>query len=193
MNRIITRSIYSLVLLTATFFLVPLMAQNEEQVEKFKQERESYYTEKLALTDQEAKVFWPVYNDFRNRKMKLFEDERNTFKYSHKNRENLSDEEIKEALEKIRILKDQQHQLEQEYYHKEFPKVLPPKKVLMLYKVEWDFRNHLIRKLRGNGDKHKGSSGGSGGGSQGASEHLPDMRPCDEPVSIPVSFDQPGI
>lgn len=175
MNRYITRILFSLALLAAVSDLVPLMAQSEEQVEKFKKEREAYFTEKLALTDQEAGVFWPVYNDFHNRKMKLVEDERNTFKYSHKNRENLSDEEIIEVLEKIRILKDQEHQLEQEYYHKEFPKVLPPKKVLMLYKVEWDFRGYLIKKLRGNGDRHRGSRDGSGGGSKGGSEQEPGM------------------
>ena len=76
-------------------------AQTEEQIEKFNEEREVYFNEKLELTESEKKAFWPLYNDFNNRKMKLMEEERNTFRYAHKNAENLSDEEIKEILARI--------------------------------------------------------------------------------------------
>ena len=70
-----------------------ILAQSQEQVEKFKEEQRKYYTEKLELTAQEGKDFWPIYDDFLNRKMKLVEDERNTWTYAHKNAENLSDTE----------------------------------------------------------------------------------------------------
>ena len=74
-----------------------LSAQSQEQIEKFKEEQRKYYTERLELTEAESKAFWPIYDDFLNRKMKLVEDERNTWKYAHKNAENFSDEEILEA------------------------------------------------------------------------------------------------
>jgi hypothetical protein len=139
-----------------------LMAQSQEQIDKFNEERKAYYTEKLELTETESKAFWPLYNDFHNRKMKLVEDERNTWKYAHKNAENLSDTEILETLEKAYTLKEKQLELEREYYQGKFLKALPTKKVLKLGKVEWDFRRYLLRRLREEGDGKGGHGGGSG-------------------------------
>jgi hypothetical protein len=179
MNKIIKRTAFSLAFMAAAIIMIPLTAQSEEQIAKFKQEREAYYTEKLELTEKESKGFWPLYSDFYNRKMKLVEDERNTFKYCHNNADNLTDQEFVEALEKIRKLKDEQHHLEQEYYHEKFPEVLPHKKVILLYKVEWDFRRHLLRKIRNHGDDNRGnrrsgrSGDGPGGGSGGSGEMSP--------------------
>jgi len=186
MNRKVTRSMVTIVLLAITSSLAMVTAQSDEQVEQFKKEKEAYYNEKLALTPAEIRDFWPIYNDFYNRKMKIVEEERNTFVYAHKNKENLTDSEITETLAKIRKLKEEQVQLENSYYKNKFPKVLPPKKVLDLYKVEWDFRHHLLRKLRGQrpSENRKGGSkqgagtgpGGPGtppGGGQGAEPPIP--------------------
>lgn len=175
MNKTIARSIAVTVLMVLSTSLVPLLAQSEEQIEKFKKERESYFTEHLALTESESKAFWPLYNDFYNRKMKLAEDERNAFSYAHKNAENLSDKEITETLDKIRELKEQQLTLETEYYKLKFMKVLPPKKVLKLYKVEWDFRRHLLRKLRNQGEGKDNRSRRDGGDRSG--DHPVPMEP----------------
>lgn len=144
-----------------------LIAQSQEQIDKFNKERKVYFTEELQMTDSESKAFWPLYDDFHNRKMKLFEDERNTWMYAHKNADNLSDKEILETLEKAYALKEKQLQLESEYYQGKFLKALPAKKVLKLGKVEWDFRRYLIRKLRGNEDGHRGLGGRSGRQSEG--------------------------
>lgn len=146
-------------------------AQSEEQIKKFNQERESYFNEKLELTASEKQAFWPVYEDFTHRKMKVLEEERNTFKYSNENADNLSDEEINEILDRILDYKRQVFKLEQEYYKDKFPKVLPPEKVLKLYRVEWDFRRHLVRKLRGDGH---GKGGGRGPGGSGSGPGAPE-------------------
>jgi len=166
------RVIYNL---TAAMFLVctsgTLMAQSQDQIEKFNEERKAYFTEKLELTDSESKAFWPLYDDFHNRKMKLVEDERNTWTYAHKNADNLSDKEILETLEKGYTLKEKQLELEREYYQEKFLDALPTKKVLKLGKVEWDFRRYLIRKLREEGRDKRGN-GGFGKKGEGA-EPLP--------------------
>ena len=161
--------ILSLALLIWSF---ALNAQSEEQINKFNEERESYFNENLKLTETEKLEFWPIYDDFHNRKMKLMEEERNTFRYSHKNTENLSDKEIIETLARIRDIKEEIFQLEQEYYKEKFPTVLPPKKVMKLYKVEWDFRRHLVGRLRGEGHG-KGSGQGGGRGQKGPNLPMP--------------------
>ena len=180
MNRITTLN------LTLTAFIVLLTwssragAQTEEQIKQFNEAREEYFNENLELTDAEKKAFWPVYNDFHHRKMKLMEEERNTFRYSQQNAENLSDKEIGETLVMIRDHKEQMFKLEQEYYKEKFLSVLPPKKVLKLYKVEWDFRKHLVGRLRGQGKGHGEGHGGKGGGGGGGKGMNP-MPPMDPP------------
>ena len=163
-------------LLSALVFLFStsgmLQAQSQEQIDKFNKERTAYFTEKLELTDAESKAFWPLYNDFHNRKMKLIEDERNTWSYAHKNADNFSDKEILETLEKGYTLKEQQLALEVEYYQDKFLDALPAKKVLKLGKVEWDFRRHLLNELRGQGRSHGGKGKGAGT-SPDAKEQLP--------------------
>ena len=148
-----------------------ILAQSQEQIEKFKEEQRKYYTEKLELTAQEGKDFWPIYDDFMNRKMKLVEDERNTWTYAHKNADNLSDAEILQTQEKAYNLKEKQLELEREYYQDKFLKALPAKKVLMLGKVEWDFRRYLLRELRRDGDRNRGQ-GGNSDNHPGGSGHL---------------------
>ena len=145
-----------------------LIAQSQEQIDKINKERKIYYTEKLELSDLESKAFWPLYEDFNNRKMKLVEDERNTWMYAHKNADNLSDKEILETLDKAYNLKEKQLELEREYYQKKFLEALPTKKVLKLGKVEWDFRRYLLHKLREEGQGKRSQRGGSSKGTDGA-------------------------
>jgi hypothetical protein len=161
MKRIITPNLITIVSLTLLILSGAVNAQTDEQIKRFNQEREAYFNENLELTSSEKLAFWPVYNDFTNRKMKVMEEERNTFRYTHENAGNLSDKEINEILARILDYKEQVFRLEQEYYRERFPVVLPPQKVLKLYKVEWDFRKHLVGKLRGEG---KGAAPGGGNG-----------------------------
>ncbi len=128
--------------------LMPLRAQSQEQVERFRKEREAFFTERLDLTPQELRAFWDVYDDLYNRKMKLAEDERNAFSYAHQNADHLTDAEAAELLDKIGKLKVEQIQLENDYYQNKFTEVLPAKKVIKLYQVDFDFRRYLLRRLR---------------------------------------------
>ena len=176
----------SLAILALLVWSVAANAQSEKQIKKFNEEREAYFNEKLELSSSEKKAFWPVYNDFTKRKMKVIEEERNTFRYSHENAENLSNEEINEILARIRTYKEQVFHLEQEYYKDKFPSVLPPEEVLKLYKVEWDFRRYLVKKIRGGGHGNGPGPGQGQGRGQGAGEGqgagdgpmLPEPPPC---------------
>ncbi len=183
MKKRITRSLAFQFLVVFSTFLVgstwslPMMAQSQEQIEKFNQERKTYFTKHLELTESESKAFWPVYNDFHNRKMKIVEEERNNFSYMHNNFDNLTDSEITDIIKKISELKKAQLTLEIEYYQDKFMEVLPPKKVLKLYKVEWDFRRHLLRKLRGHQRENGGSKsrGEASGRSRGGMAPPPEL------------------
>jgi hypothetical protein len=150
-----------------------LKAQSEEQIERFKQERYDYYNENLDLSEAEKEAFWPLYDDFSNRKMKLMEDERSTFWYAQSNADNLSEAEISDLLAKIRKIKREIWELEELYYGEKFPEVLSAKKVMKLYKVEWDYRRHLLKGIRGQGQGQGKGRGRMGGGQGPAPAQLP--------------------
>lgn len=147
------RFTYAAVMLFLSSFATGLIAQSQEQIDRFNRERREYFTDKLELTDAESKAFFPIYEDFQNRKMKLVEDERNTWMYANNNAGHLSEEEMLETLEKAYSLKESQVQLEKEYYMEKFLNALPATKVLSLGKVEYDFRRYLLHKLREEGDR----------------------------------------
>ena len=165
-----TRKLYKFIavfFLATVFGLGSLMAQTQEQIDQFNKERKEFFTEKLELTDAESKAFWPLYEDFANRKMKLVEDERNAYSYAHKNADHLSDKEVRETLSTTFRLKEEQLALEKDFYQNKFMTALPAQKVMKLGKVEWDFRRYLMKKLReqrnDRGDRTGSNRSGGGG------------------------------
>jgi hypothetical protein len=172
MNNTVTHKLSTVLVLFLLTLPGTLIAQSQEQIDRFNREREDFFNKALQLTDAEKKAFWPLYEDCQNRKMKLVEDERNTWSYAYKNADHLSDKEIAETMEKAYSLKSKQLELEEEYYRGKFLEALPSRKALLLGKVEWDFRRHLLRQLRDQREDQDSEGGRSGRRSEG-SGHLP--------------------
>ena len=150
MNRTMKKLFFIFSLLFSLSISSFLFAQSEEQIKRFEEEKVAFFNRELQLTDSEAEKFWPIYNDFYNRKMRIGEDEKNLLRYFEKNRDNINDQEISDLLAKYIDINDRKNQLEKEY-HNEFKKILPDKKVMMLYVVDRQFRMHLIRQIRHSG------------------------------------------
>lgn len=118
-----------------------------EMFEKIKTEKISFFTEKLSLTPSEAQAFWPVYNEFEK---KRFEIQRQKHEFERMPDEkfiNLSEAEIEKMTSNYIASFEKDAMLLKEY-NKLFLKVLPKKKVLMLYRTENEFRGHLIREYK---------------------------------------------
>ena len=118
-----------------------------EMFEKIKAEKISFFTEKLSLTSSEAQAFWPVYNEFEK---KRFDIQRQIHEFEHMPDEkftSLSDSEIDKMTNNYISSFEKEAMLLKEY-NKQFIKVLPKKKVLMMYRTENQFRGHLIREYK---------------------------------------------
>jgi len=124
-----------------------------EMLEKIKAEKVSFFTSRLDLSSAEAQAFWPVYNEFEK---KRFEIQRQIHEFEGMPDEkiaNLSESEIEKMTSDYIGSFDKEALLLKEY-NKQFLKILPKKKVLMMYRAENQFRSHLIREYRRNqGDK----------------------------------------
>ena len=136
------------------FLTISSMAQrasfNLEDVKaKLRADKVAYLTTRMDLTPDEAEKFWPVYNEFDGKRvdiqMAYFSLERKTI---DSRGETPSDEEITNFIKVDFTKKQEEEELNSKYYEK-FLKILPPKKVLTLYKAERDYYRYLDMKSRG--------------------------------------------
>lgn len=106
--------------------------------------RIAFFTERLNLTETEAKDFWPVYDAYQ-KELKVY---RNQQRALHKaNYAEMSDKELKKVIDKQLELKQKQLDLEKRYYQK-FQTVLPMAKVVKLPQVERAFKTALLKRMK---------------------------------------------
>jgi hypothetical protein len=132
----------ALLLLVATAF-----AQPERRQERMKALRIAYFTEQLALTPEEATVFWPIYNayaeeiDVIRKKTRLM---RQDVKW---NFDTLGDAELTSMADEYINLRSKEAEIQQRF-HPKFKTVLSSRKLVLFYKAENEFSVWLIRKLK---------------------------------------------
>jgi hypothetical protein len=136
-------SLFSVTLLTAQERRGP----DPEMFEKIKAEKISFFTSKLDLTPEEAQAFWPVYNEYEKKRFDLQRKIHSFEKMPEEKYANLSDPEIEKITNNYIESFEMEGDIRIEY-HKKFVKLLPMKKVLLMYRTENDFRSHLIREYK---------------------------------------------
>ncbi|MEM0999274.1 MAG: hypothetical protein AAGN35_19615 [Bacteroidota bacterium] len=132
--------------LLALLFAFPSFAQNQDgsNVESL---RIAYITTKLSLTSDEAKIFWPVYDEYQAETKALKKSLRTDLTDVRNNFDGMSDKDINAFMD--RYMDSKQRELELTLkYHEEFKKVLPIRKVARLYKAEQEFTKMLLRRLQ---------------------------------------------
>jgi len=118
-----------------------------EMFEKIKAEKISFFTDKLSLTPLEAQAFWPVYNEFEKKRFEIQSQKHEFERMPDDKIAKLPESEI-EKMTSNYIGSFEKEALLLKEYNKQFLKVLPKKKVLMMYRTENQFRGHLIREYR---------------------------------------------
>ena len=123
----------------------PPKAGDPQKIEAMKV---GFITNKLQLTPEEAKVFWPIYNQYEAekkaaRKSTLGEKE------DFKPLDQLTDAEAQKLIENQIAWRSKELDLLKKYVG-EFKKVLPVKKVAKLLMVEEQFKKMLIEKAKEN-------------------------------------------
>ena len=127
--------------------------QDRESFEKYLTTRRiAFFTEKINLTPEEAVVFWPEYNKYSKIASEL----------DYKKQQILREcEESKDAnadLSRYIFIVKEEATL-QERFQKKLILILPPEKILALYKAEVQFRHLILKEMRNNNPPKRG--GGS--------------------------------
>ncbi|WP_167856245.1 periplasmic heavy metal sensor [Hymenobacter metallicola] len=114
----------------------------------------AYLTDKIALTQDQAQRFWPVYNEFSDKRRDVA---RRMRQLRTENPDGLTDQQIKDNLTQALALRQNEVNLEKEYFDK-FQKVLSIRQVGKLFIAERDFTKEVLRRVA----DRRGSTAGAG-------------------------------
>ena len=134
-----------LVVFVALFISWATFAQSEDDMKKIESARIGLITERLGLSPDQAREFWPLYNEYTERHKNLRQEFR-------EKRENLAkgepgEEERRQLIELGHQFKERQLNLEKDYSDR-LLKVISSKQLLSLRKAEEDFKDMLLRRLQ---------------------------------------------
>ena len=148
------------ILICAFVMVLPLMAwaqapergERHFDPEKFQKMVEESLTKEAALTSDEAKAFFPIYNEMR-------QEQREMGKQIHrlKKEPGTDEKSYAQTIAKINQLKVDMAKLEQDYY-KRMLNAVPAEKAFKVMKAEDEFHRRMVQGQRGkkHGEK-KGS------------------------------------
>lgn len=141
-------------LIIGLLFLIPLSAigqtpeSRRNEIESYKI---GYLTEKLDLSVEEAKIFWPIYHAWQ-KEQSSFRKERGQKMISFRKIteiEKLSDTEVQNLIVNDFTFKQRELNLEKKYYNK-LRSNLPIKTVGKFYRAQEAFKRELLSKYRNN-------------------------------------------
>lgn len=137
------------VFIASCLFAQPNTCKHQEQI---KAQKIAFLTQKLDLSVQEAQAFWPIYNEYEKKKDDVFNAQRELAQKMMKS-DNLSEKEMETLTDKYVELEQTEAKLLSDY-HLKFKKVLPVKKVMILYTSDRMFKRELLKQLK-NCSTHK--------------------------------------
>ncbi len=131
------------------------ITRKQESMREIQSQRVAFFTSEMSLTPEEAQTFWPLYNQYTEKKNKLVEEQKMMMRgFTEEKVVAMSKSEAEAMVNAFVKLQQQENDLTQEY-HKKFMSQLPASKVLLMYKAEKDFMQNLLKYLKGGERKGK--------------------------------------
>lgn len=124
-----------------------LHAQNNSKKDEIEAMKSAFITRRLNLTPDEAKTFWPVYNQCQNDLEVLRKRHRTELANARMNFDQLSDKELEKIVDGEVIFRQGELDVMKKYLP-QFKQVLSIRKVAMLYKAEEEFKRELLKRIR---------------------------------------------
>ncbi len=112
-------------------------------MEKIHNAKVSFIGEKLNLSGDQAKQFWPVYNDYESKRQELRHKSR---PFRNTKLEDLSDQQMLEGIKAMQNVQQMELNLEKEYTDR-FLKILTVRQVVEFHKAEREFTKALLQKM----------------------------------------------
>jgi len=145
--------IVSLLLLAPFFMKAQDNGGRNQEIESY---RVAFLTQKMDLSPAEAKVFWPIYNQFQKEQQALRKQRMQNFISLRKidEIENLTDAQVQTLINNELNFKQQNLNVEKKYYTK-LKTSLPIKVVGKYYRAQESFKKELLNRY-GRGRANRG-------------------------------------
>lgn len=144
------KKIFLVVFLALGVGLQAQMKMKKQSREKIRALKIAYITDKLNLSETEAEKFWPIYNKYDAKLMKLRVEERYKLKKSISEvggLEALSESDADGITKKMIELEKEMFETKKAFFVS-LRKVISSKKIIKLQMAEREFNRNMIRKLR---------------------------------------------
>ncbi|MBQ3766014.1 MAG: hypothetical protein II874_04685 [Bacteroidales bacterium] len=117
--------------------------------ERVRAEKVAFLTQEIDLTESEAQVFWPIYNQIQKEQRESFEAIRQAYEAMEKGlKEGKSGKEMEKLVKAYIDAKDKNAGIETKSFNK-LMKALPAEKVARYFVAEEKFRHQQIGRLGG--------------------------------------------
>lgn len=122
-------------------------------VKKIQTQRIAFFTDRMGITSDEAQKFWPVYNEYYGKKVKLMAEKNRLTKFYKENSATMTENDVDVAINKyVQNAKAETALFEE--YNKKIRQVLPANKVMKLYIAEVEFKSMLLKQIKERGMKN---------------------------------------
>lgn len=128
--------------------------QRKAQYEQFCQFRRDYMMKQIGLTDQEAKQFFPLYEELESKKWKVDKEARDFARKVARSKSAVTDTEYEKAAQALLEKDEKMAQLDREYYDK-FKAFLSSEKLFKFKNAQMKFPRAMM-KWHGGKNTHKG-------------------------------------
>ena len=120
---------------------------SEEKKEEIEAMKVAFLTRKLDLTPDEAKTFWPVYNQYWGELDKIRDARRKEMKSSREEFDTMGDKDLEKIVDGEIAFRQSELDILKKY-NSQFKQTLPMKKVAKLYRAEEDFKRELLHRIQ---------------------------------------------
>ncbi|TDE16717.1 hypothetical protein [Dyadobacter psychrotolerans] len=119
--------------------------RSEEEMKKIQDSKVAIITNRLNLTSEQSAGFWPVYNEYSQKRREIHRAQRRII--NDKKAEGKTDEQVLGNLKEVQELRQKELDLDKEYQSR-FLKVISANQVIELYKAEKAFNDMLLQRLK---------------------------------------------
>lgn len=120
-------------------------AQRAQRMGQLENAKIAFITNRVSLTQDQAQKFWPLYNEFSDRRRELNRSGRIA---RREITEGMTDQQLRDNFTQSFNTRQQELNLEKEYFEK-FQKVISLRQVAQLFQAERDFTKEVIRRVAG--------------------------------------------
>ncbi|SDE64861.1 hypothetical protein SAMN05421636_106251 [Pricia antarctica] len=126
-----------------------LFAQHKPDKDKIKSLKVAFLTERLDLSSKEAQTFWPIYNEYNEKRDAMHEQKQDRVYRKMGDVENLSEKEAGELIKQYLTFEENEEELDKNFTER-ISKVISAKKTLLLLRSEYEFKKQLLKQYRHN-------------------------------------------